>query len=356
MTQGVVTSGFTTPAVKPTGRSNEGGSELGSVSLVIPARNAAKTIGKCLDSVLPLVESHELGEVILVDDGSTDETAEIAGAYPVRVLTGQGLGPGAARNQGWNEAVGSFIWFVDSDCVCHPDALTKLLPHFDSPRIAGVGGSYANLFPDSLVASLIHEEIVARHRRMERDVNFLATFNVVYRRRVLEETGGFDESLKLAQDAELAYRVRSHGYGLRFDESSRVGHHHPTKMHGYLRTQARQGFYRIALYRRHPSKVSGDSYAGLTDYLQPPTAMLMLATLPFICFPGKSFLPLAFVVALVAMQFPMTTRLVRHAGASMVAYVPFGFVRAVARGIGMTLGVLSVCKGSVKQRSLTIDG
>src|SRR6056297_2753122 len=123
-----------------------------------------------------------LKEIIFVDDGSTDSTAEIASRYPVRIIQGTGQGPGAARNLGWQAADSELIWFIDSDCVAEPDALEQLLRHMNDPQVAGVGGSYANLYPDSLVATLIHEEIVARHRRMKREVDFLGGFNVLYRR------------------------------------------------------------------------------------------------------------------------------------------------------------------------------
>jgi len=149
-----------------------------TVSLVIPGRNCAETLEKCLNSVVPLLERGELQEILFVDDGSTDNTAEIARRYPVQVITGAGGGPGAARNLGWRQAQGASIWFIDSDCVAEPDALQKLLLHLNDPEVAGVGGSYANLYPDSLLATLIHEEIIARHRRMPQEVNFLGGFNV----------------------------------------------------------------------------------------------------------------------------------------------------------------------------------
>ncbi|MEM9589673.1 MAG: glycosyltransferase [Planctomycetota bacterium] len=238
---------------------------LPSVTLVIPGRNCASTLDRCLSSVVPLKSSGQLEEIIFVDDGSTDATAEIAARYPVRVIRGTGQGPGSARNLGWQAAESELIWFIDSDCVAEPDALKKLLPHMTDPEVAGVGGSYSNLYPDSLIATLIHEEILARHRRMPQSVNFLATFNVIYRRYVLQYVDGFDESLKLAQDAELAYRIIAAGHRLRFEFESRVGHHHPRSFWRYLRTQCRQGSYRMKLYRSHPSMVSGDSYAGLID-------------------------------------------------------------------------------------------
>ena len=131
----------------------------------------------------PISNPASLKEIIFVNDGSTDNTAEIVSRYDVRCINGPGQGPGAARNLGWRAAKTSLIWFMDADCVAEPDALSILLQHMEDPKVAGVGGSYGNMHPDSLLACLIHEEIVERHRTMPPEVNYLATFNVLYRTR-----------------------------------------------------------------------------------------------------------------------------------------------------------------------------
>ena len=314
-----------------------------SVTLVIPGRNCAATLDKCLASVVPLLESGQLEKIIFVDDGSTDETAKIAERYPVTVIQGIGRGPGAARNLGWQSTDSELIWFIDSDCVAAPDALSRLLPHVDvSDRVAGAGGSYANLFPKNQLASLIHEEIVARHRRMGSEVNFLATFNVLYRREVLEKVRGFDESLKLAQDAELAYRISAAGYRLRFELDSRVGHHHPRSWRRYLKTQCRQGFYRMRLYRSHPKMVSGDSYAGLVDYAQPPLAcMAWLVAAISIIWPTAWMGVVLLSGLLLLLQLPMTWQCIKSLGLRGLSFTLLGFVRSHVRAVGMVAGVIA---------------
>src|SRR5437870_415228 len=114
-----------------------------SVSLVIPGRNCSRTIRECLNAVVPLLSDprNRLGEIIFVDDGSTDDTARIVAEFPVRYLKGPGGGPGAARNIGWRAATSPLIWFIDSDCVAEPDALPLLLAKIDNAQVAGVGGS-----------------------------------------------------------------------------------------------------------------------------------------------------------------------------------------------------------------------
>ena len=323
---------------------------MSTVSLVIPGRNVAATVGPCLEAVAPLLDRGELEEILFIDDGSTDDTAAVvtaavAGRYPVRRLEGGGRGPGAARNVGWRAARGELVWFLDADCVAEPGALSILRRHLRDPAVAAAGGSYANLCSGSLLAALVHEEIVERHRAMaggRGEVDFLASFNVVYRRDVLARLGGFDERLMKAQDADLAYRVRRLGGELRFDRRSRVGHFHPTRLGSYLRTQAGQGFWRVYLYGEHPRAIRGDVYSGWLDHLQPPLATLLLAALGLSWLPAGRLAAVGLALLLALLPSPMAWRLVRRTGhPRFLLHVPFSMVRAVARGLGMTAGVLS---------------
>lgn len=326
-----------------------------AVTLVIPARNASNTIGPCLDAVLPLHQRGELAEIIVVDDASTDDTAEIARSYRVRIVEGAGGGAGAARNLGWRAADTHLVWFIDSDCVAQPQALLLLLSHLENDTVAGAGGSYANMCGDSVLACLIHEEIVQRHLAMAVEVNFLATFNVVYRRCVLADVNGFDESLKVAEDADLAFRVRRAGYQLRFEMQSQVGHFHPTVLTRYLWRQSRHGYERVLLYRRHPGRMRGDSYSSFFDYIQPPMAMVVLTSFLLLFYPLLAVIPVVLAFMLLLLQLPLAFQLVmRLKKFRYLLFVPLSFIRAFYRGLGMTWGVLRSLFAASKTRP-TLD-
>jgi cellulose synthase/poly-beta-1,6-N-acetylglucosamine synthase-like glycosyltransferase len=194
--------------------------------------------------------------------------------------------------------------------------------------------------PESLLACLIHEEIVERHRAMPLRVDFLATFNVVYRRAILEQVGGFDERFLKAQDAELSFRVMAAGYELRFAFKSRVKHYHPTRWWRYLRTQQQQGYWRVWLHLSHSGHASGDSYSRLLDHAQPPLAVLVLLSSPLLFFGHLAWVPIALVLLLLSAPVPLTARLVaRLRRARYVGYLPMSFLRAFWRGVGMTQGL-----------------
>ncbi len=312
-----------------------------SVCLVIPARNAADTVEKSLAAARLILERGDLQEIILVDDGSADNTAELAKKMGVTCLRSKPLGRSAARNLGWKKATQDIIWFMDVDCVPEPDALACLLKAYDDPSVGGVGGSFTMPDEAPLLACLIHQEIIQRHQRMPNRVNFVATGNASYRREVLEHVGGFDEGFIRAQDAELSYRVRAAGYEIAFSADSRVRHFHDTKLRPYLKAQFQQGYWRVWLHARHASHATGDSYSSLLDNLQPPLAMLVLALAVFSYWPAGRWGALAAACFLVLMPVPMALKLVQRTGKlKYLCYIPFSFCRAFARGAGLTLGSL----------------
>ena len=321
-----------------------------TVCLVIPARNAARTLRPCLTAAVTILDQGQLARIIVVDDGSTDETAGIAAEFPVTCLRSPPSGRSGARNLGWRTCSEEIIWFTDADCVAEPDALRHLLSPFEDPDVGGVGGSFSMPNGGPLVSRLIHEEIIQRHRAMPTRINFVATGNAAYRRTALEQVGGFDERFARAQDADLAYRVRAAGFELAFARDSRVMHFHSTRLSPYLRTQAHQGYWRVWLHLRHTGSAAGDSYSGFVDHLQPPLAVLLLASLPTLAWPATRIVAPVLVLLLGLAQVPYTARLVRRTRSrKYLAYAPMSFLRAFARGIGMTAGVVAHLASRLKR-------
>ncbi len=317
---------------------------MSAISLVIPGRNCKATIGECVRAAIAACSGVEHVEVLYVDDHSEDDSPDLAAAAGANVLRSTRRGAGAARNAGWRAASHPLVWFVDSDCVASEDALQLLLPHFEDPSVGAVSGAYDNAVDGSLVATLIHEEIGARHREMPVEVDFLATFNVVYRRELLVELDGFDERYLRGQDAELSFRAHRAGSKLHFELASRVAHHHERSLRRYLRAQYHQGYWRAFLHTEHAGHAGGDSYSKLSDHLQPPVALLTLGaplTVLFVPPTAASALVGALLALLLILPLAMARRIAAAAGARVAAaYVPFSALRAFWRGAGFAAGVL----------------
>ena len=129
------------------------------VSIIIPAKNASATLSQCLNSLRRL--NYPACEVIVINDGSTDETPAILAAYPeVTVLSTSGIGPSACRNLGLEKAQGTCIAFTDADCIVDKEWLNELLKGFTfCENVVGVGGT--QLIPEDCVS---FEKKVRVHR------------------------------------------------------------------------------------------------------------------------------------------------------------------------------------------------
>ena len=187
------------------------------ISVIIPAKDAAKTIGECLQALLHqegLQFDHDY-EVIVVDDGSTDDTAEIAEQYAVRVIRQTNLGPAAARNAGARIARGTLLAFTDADCAPSPTWLRDLTRPFHNPEVVGVKGVYRTR-QTGLVARFVQLEYEYKYARMrnQASIDFIDTYSAAYRKEVFIQNGGFDESFRVpsVEDQEFSFRLARKGY------------------------------------------------------------------------------------------------------------------------------------------------
>mgnify|MGYP002629068674 FL=1 len=115
----------------------------GRISVIMPVYNGAEFIPLSLPPLIDMMHRGELFEVIVVDDGSTDGSKQMAETIGAKVLSSGGrLGPGGARNQAANTALGDILWFVDADVVVHSDAARSLGIGFDVDQVVAVFGSY----------------------------------------------------------------------------------------------------------------------------------------------------------------------------------------------------------------------
>ena len=319
------------------------------VSVVIPAHNAAGTLPKCVKACLN--QTYTQVEVIVVDDGSEDDTPQAAQSFPIRYIRQDQAGPAAARNRGAREARGDLVAFTDADCIPEPDWVERLVEGFTRDGIVGVGGTYGIANPDNLLARIVHEEIMARHARFGDEVDFLGSFNVAYRRSAFEAVGGFDEAFSApsAEDNDLAYRLADAGGAFRFMRAARVAHHHPTRLGSYLRTQMSHGFWRMTLNARHPGRARrGARYAAGAELAAPVLALLIalgLAAMPLAALSETALMvtaaaTLVLLSVFVLIYLRLVGRMVRSSrDLRMLLFLDVVLLRDAARGIGMIRGV-----------------
>ncbi|MGA4579558.1 glycosyltransferase [Limisphaera sp. VF-2] len=225
------------------------------VSVVVASYNGARTLPQCLASLQCL--QYPDYEVILVDDGSTDETPAVAARFPgVRVIRHeQNLGLSAARNTGIAAATGEIIAFTDADCRADELWLHFLVQDLVQSRAVGIGGP--NLLPpdDSPVAAavMVSPGGPAPVLLTDRQAEHLPGCNMAFYKWALEAVGGFDPVFRKAgDDVDVCWRLLQAGYSLAYSPSALVWHYRRSTVRAYLRQQAGYGEAEALLMRKHP--------------------------------------------------------------------------------------------------------
>jgi GT2 family glycosyltransferase len=242
-----------------------------SASIIIPTFNGASRIGNCLDSLVKQTAARDV-EILVVDDGSTDNTAEVVRGYSsVRLITQANAGPAAARNRGAQEARGTILLFTDDDCVPMPDWVEAMLRPFSDPEVVGAKGVYRTR-QKSLAARFVQIEYEDKYRLMTGlpSIDFIDTYSAGFRRERFLEMAGYDTSFPVAcaEDIELSYRMSARGWKMKFVPAAIVYHTHPDTFSRYLKKKYKFAFWRVLAVLKNPSKGVKDSHTPQTMKLQ----------------------------------------------------------------------------------------
>ena len=230
------------------------------VSIVIPTKNCENLIDKCLASIRNLDYPTDKLEVIVVDGHSTDTTVDIARRHGCKVIYEEGGTIGYARDKGVKNAKGEFVAFTDADCTVDRDWIKELLKHFNNDEIAAVGGP--NITPDNdtdfakcvgVVLSFLSKP-GARYGLIGgevREIYHNPTCNVIYRREMLEEVGGFNHNLVTVDDEELDYRIKKKGYKILYTPNVEVYHYRTPNWKKFAKMAYNYGLGRMQAIKLH---------------------------------------------------------------------------------------------------------
>ena len=209
---------------------------------MIPALDAEGFLGDCLDAVQASVQrvaGEGEVEIVVVDNGSSDRTAEVASERQVRVVSEPRRGVSYARNRGIAETTAPIICFLDADCTADPDWLGELLGPFDEADVSCVAGELAH-GPADTVGQRQSERKLGSWQRfaVSSDPPFVVTANAAFRRDALDLTGPFDPRMSRAQDVELSLRFNRLARGRVVHAERAVARHsHPETLRAFYRQQ-----------------------------------------------------------------------------------------------------------------------
>jgi glycosyltransferase involved in cell wall biosynthesis len=230
-----------------------------TLSVIIPALNSASTIALTLSSVFSNDFPEQLYEVLVVDNGSSDETVEVAEQYPVRVYHCSKRGIGPPRNLGIKNASGDIVCLTDSDCIVEKQWLKKICDFFKKhPDADGVGGPVYP-YPDSqnkiqkltgelfVEDQLFPEKIKEVQRGSMSGVLFGS--NSAYKKDAVLRAGGYCEPG--GSNLELVWRLASLKRKLFFNPEIRVNHIFPAELKSIFKQQFRWGVQSTDMKRAH---------------------------------------------------------------------------------------------------------
>jgi len=216
------------------------------LSVIMPAHNAAGILPRSLGALRNSDFPRDRWELVVVDDGSVDETSLIAARYADTVVTlpGKAHGPAYARNRGFEVTRGDIIVFIDADCVAHTDTLSLFAALFEAhPDVGAAFGAYDDRPPAAGIMSqyrnLIHHYV---HHRNAGDVETFWAGAGAIRREVFAEAGMYDEwhyGRPQIEDIELGARIRSLGRRILLDPAIQVTHLKKWTLRAVIRTDLR---------------------------------------------------------------------------------------------------------------------
>src|SRR5271157_662571 len=314
------------------------------ISVIIPAKNASDTLPAGLNALksqngLSFCKDYE---VIVVDDGSTDHTAELARSMGAIVISQSNAGPAAARNAGAKKSCGDLLLFTDADCIPDCNWIAEMIQPFVDPKVMGAKGVYRTK-EKGLVARFVQSEYAYKYATMERKtaLDFVDTYSAAYRREVFLENGGFDESFPVpsVEDQEFSFRLAGKGYKLAFQPDAVVFHAHDRNLAEYMRRKYGIGYWKAFLLNWLPEKTFKDSHT-------PPSQRWQIVLLGLALFFGLAipfwktglWIALAALILFLLSSYSFVQFVYKYDRKVGLIVIPMVIVRALALGAGLTAG------------------
>ena len=239
-----------------------------TISVIVPVYNGARTISTCIESLLSQNYPSEAYEIIVVDNGSTDDTIGIVSKYPVKLFKCSQPGPAATRNFGIAQSKAEIIAFTDADCVADVNWLSELVLPYKNPDVGGVGGE---------IAAYVHNGGNDVERFSDEKpplVNFISgkheflphlyTANASYRRTLLNTVNGFNSNLITGEDVDLSWRFQLETHvKLEYMPQAIIYHRHRTSKLDLAKQYRQYGFGEIILdtiYQNYANYPRGRKY------------------------------------------------------------------------------------------------
>ena len=254
------------------------------VSVIIPVRNRPDDIAACLQTLKELAYPDDKLEIIVVDDASADQTPDVVSRFPVRLIPlKQHKQASHCRNLAARHARGDILAFIDSDCLAGSAWLRELVPAFKDAQLGALGGVVDSYFNENgldryeKVKSSLSVSSWFKRSQKNDPFFYLPACNLLVRRRLFLELGGFKEELVVGEDVDLCWRIRKRGYQIEYRPEGRVYHKHRNKVFSFCRRRFEYGTSEPLLNKLHPEKIKKLCFPLLTSLFW---ASIILSIIP----------------------------------------------------------------------------
>ena len=230
-----------------------------SISIIIPTRDRGKSVVECLESLYSQDYPADRVEMIVIDDGSRDDTRRLVSGFSCTLLTNpENRGQSYCRNLGAQRARHEILAFLDDDCVAGRTWLKDLAPYFQWAEAGAVGGHVDGYSNRSMLDRYEKEfSLLNLGRFMFRGVNdrfFVPTCNMLVRKTAFVETGGIRETLHVGEDVDFCWRLRDAGWQAIYVPTGTVMHKHRNTFWKWMRRRADYGASEAVLSTLHPHR------------------------------------------------------------------------------------------------------
>ncbi len=297
-------------------------------SVIIPTYNRLYEIRELLSSLKEQVFSADRFEILIVDDGSTDDTESYIRQFQkssglnLRFLRQDHKGPGAARNLGMDHARGKYLLFVDSDCITHPRWLQAYAYAVASKDVGGFGGPdrvRADFTPlqkaiDYSMTSFLTTGGIRGHSKKNLSIYYPRSFNMGVRADIVKKIGGMN-ALRHGQDIEFSNRILATGEPVIKVDDAVVYHKRRTSIRKFFKQVYNWGIARINLYKIDRKMLEP------VHFLPAAGTLLTLAVLILIIVAPKIFWPLPAAGVLILLLMGIHG-VFRYKDARVLLYIP----------------------------------
>ena len=278
-----------------------------TVTVIIPTRDRDSGIAECLASVFAQEYPAGLIDVIVIDDGSRDDTQKAVRRFPCRLLVNpESRGQSCCRNLGAEQANGEVLALLDDDCVAGSSWLKDLVPYLQWEKAGAVGG-YVDGYADRSMLdryektySLLNLGKYIQIGRGGLSMFYVPTCSLLVRKEAFVATGGIRETLHVGEDVDFCWRMRDAGWYALYVPSGTVKHKHRNRLGSLLRRRAYYGISEAVLSALHPKRRK-------TMQMRPLTAVAFLG----LCAAAAFLTPLPFIVTAACFVADTTVKTLR---------------------------------------------